>query len=90
MTAPPPPEPRKPLTLDQQADVIWYLLRRSGAIVDGERLTLPSGDAWLKIDPEMVKDLHAIWRTLRLFHLHRADRFVRDEVAKIGQRRQRG
>jgi hypothetical protein len=58
---------RPPLTLEQQADMIGYLIRRA-TMKDGR----PAGKAWMLLTAEEMEDLHGIAQRLRRIAPHEA------------------
>lgn len=54
------PDPRPPLSLEQQAELIAYLLRRA-TMADGR----PAGEAWMLLTAEEMDDLRGIEARLR-------------------------
>ncbi len=60
-------EARPPLNLEQQADLIAYLLRRA-TMMDGR----PAGEAWMLLTSEEMEDLRHIEARLRRMAPHEA------------------
>jgi hypothetical protein len=77
--------PRRKMTLTEQAAWLQYLRDRT-------KLSRGGGDpkhCWMQLTRDEMADLDTIVETLHLLAVHGADRFVRDEIAKIGKRRAR-
>ena len=61
------PDPRPPLTLEQQADLIAYLVSRA-VMSDGA----DAGEAWFLLKSEDMQDLRGIETRLRRMAPHEA------------------
>jgi hypothetical protein len=73
--APAPRPARAKLTLHEQADFVRYLRDRT---LNSRGRTCPG--TWMLLDAPDIAALECVTETLRLFALHGADKFVRDEI----------
>lgn len=91
--AKPEPKKRPKMTISEQADFIFSILRRGHAktpdIEGNKPVWTYSEAAMVRLDADDFLRLETVWQSLMVFELHRADQMVRDKIIREAKGRRK-